>query len=444
MRKNFILDTNVLLHDPEALRSFDDNNVILPLVVVEQLDKFKHDMNDLGTNARQVMSELDQMRQIGRLGEGVPLTNGGLVRIIADDGRDELEASGLLNHDKAGNQILGLAVALHRHDTDVPTVLVTKDINLRLRADALGIYAEDYGEPDIDLANGYQGFRTVRLPHDRLQAYTRDAATHLDADDLTPNEYILFQPEDDADGAEAPRPEIGRVADAAEGSVAMIDHHGEGVLQIQPRNVAQCFALNALLDERIKIVTLSGRAGTGKTLLAVAAGLSQIVLQDRYHKLLVSRPTMPMGRDIGYIPGDVEEKLKPWMQPIYDAVSLLQDLDRRAPKSALPRDLLTAGDVAIEPLTYIRGRSIPNQYMIIDEAQNLTPLELKTIITRVGFGSKIVLTGDPDQIDHPYMDTHTNGFVYVVRRFRAHAIAAHVTLDKGERSELAEIAADVL
>ena len=206
----------------------------------------------------------------------------------------------------------------------------------------------------------------------------------------------------------------------------------------------QTFVLEALLDENIKLVSLQGVAGTGKTLLAVAAGLRQVLRDFTFNKILVSRPIMPMGKDIGYLPGDIDEKLRPWMQPIFDAVELIRSIDRRSSKPTLPSNLMDMEELQIEPLTYIRGRSIPNQYMVIDESQNLSPLELKTIVTRMGKNSKIVLTGDVEQIDHPYMDSYSNGLAYVAGRFRDNPLAAHIKLSKGERSELAEAAVNLL
>jgi PhoH-like ATPase len=257
------------------------------------------------------------------------------------------------------------------------------------------------------------------------------------AHDMSPNEYVMLKGDDGESTALARSNGNGTLH-------SLRSAPPDGVLGIRPLNMHQSFALDALLDDDIKLVTLLGKAGTGKTLLAVAVGLHKVLKEDRYNKLLISRPTMPMGRDIGYLPGDIEEKMRPWMQPIYDAIEMIRDVDRRSRNRSLPPDILDSEEIGIEPLTYIRGRSIPCQYMIIDEAQNLTPLEVKTIITRVGPDTKIILTGDPEQIDNPYVDVMSNGFTYVLHRFRNQAISAHVSLEKGERSSLAEIAANLL
>ncbi len=439
MRKNFILDTNVLLHDPNALYKFDDNNILIPIEVIEELDHFKRDMSDLGANARRVVQDLDKLRRGGKLGEGVRLENGGLLRVVTGTFDNVLSGTGITDGKKGANRILSLAVTLNRDEPENATILITKNINLRLKADALGIYAEDYEEAFFRTANGYNGFQEIEVDAGVLDSFRENRTYTFEDGSYEANEYLLLR-----DPAGETRSEIGRISDEDGKTLTAIHHYGEGVLGVRPLNLAQCFAFDALLDDDIKLVTLRGKAGTGKTLVAVAAGLFKIIKEEKYHKLLVARPTIAMGRDIGYIPGDVEEKLRPWMQPIHDAIELLQDIDRHARKRQLPRDLMEGGDVEVEPLTYIRGRSIPNQYMIIDEAQNLTPLELKTIITRVGFGTKIVLTGDPEQIDHPYMDSLSNGFVYVVNAFRKKPLAAHITLEKGERSDLAELAANLL
>lgn len=439
MRKNFILDTNVLLHDPQSLYRFEDNDVIVALEVIEELDDFKRDLSDLGANARRVVKDLDSMRSEAELRAGVPLENGGLLRVVAGRFDAKLRDTGLDVVRNPSNRLLGLAMFLMDKDPNKPTILVTKSTNLRLKADALGVVTEDYAE-DLHMSDQtFTGYQEIMVPLEIIELFEKQRCYHFDDAEFFPNECILLR-----DEAGSKRNALGRIAGQDGVDLVPAHHYGEGVLGIEPLNLGQCFALELLLNDDIKLVTLRGRAGTGKTLLAVAAGLSQVVEQDRFHKLLISRPTMPMGRDIGFIPGDVEEKLRPWMKPIYDAVELLQDIDRRSRKRILPRDLLEGHEIAIEPLSYIRGRSIPNQYMIIDEAQNLTPLEVKTIITRVGHGTKIVLTGDPDQIDDPYMDASSNGFAHVVRNFRNQTIAAHITLNKGERSELAESAAGLL
>ncbi len=439
MQKNFILDTNVLLHDPRSIYKFEDNHILIPIEVIEELDNFKRDLSDLGSNARRVVKDLDALRREGELRVGVSLDEGGSVRVVTGRFEEELRGSGLDSGRSTANRILGLALHLRKTEPDHPTVLVTKSINLRLKADALGIYTEDYEEPDFQDDETFLGYSEIEVDIDTIEAFKGEGTHTFEDRQFKPNECILMR---DEGGSKAFA--LGRIVGREGTNLIPAHHHGEGVLGIEPLNLAQSFALEVLLNDDIKLVSLMGRAGTGKTLLAVAAGLYKVLEEDKYHKLLVSRPTMPMGRDIGFIPGDIEEKLRPWMKPIYDAVELLQDIDRRSRKRRIPADVLDSKEIDIEPLTYIRGRSIPNQYMVIDEAQNLTPLEVKTIITRVGHGTKIILTGDPEQIDDPYMDRMSNGFAHVSKAFRGETIAAHITLSKGERSALAETAAALL
>lgn len=438
MEKIFVLDTNVLLYDPEALQHFADNTVIIPVEVIEELDSFKRDMTDRGYNSRKVIQFLDSLRDRGNLGEGVRLDAGGLLRVFAGQCDDYLSSYGLQRSRAVANRVLNLAMHLNTHYADQMTILVSKSMPLRLKADAVGIYAEDYeylrpGDTAI-----YSGFRELVAPQELVEQFLREQRVLVDDEALVPNEYILMI--GDRDGTRG----LGRVHDVGKGEVRALSLPREGVMGIKPLNMGQSCALDALMDDRITMVTLLGKAGTGKTLLAVAAGLLKVVREEQYNRVLVCRPVMPVGRDIGFIPGDIEEKMRPWMQPIYDALEMLRELDRRSRHRILPADLLASDDIGIEPLTYIRGRSIPHQYMIIDESQNLTPLEVKTIITRVGHNTKVVLTGDPHQIDNPYVDTLSNGFSYLVDKFRTNPMAAHVSLTKGERSPLAEMAANLL
>lgn len=440
MRKNFILDTSVLLYNPQAIYSFADNNVIIPIEVIEELDSFKRDLSDLGRNSRTIIKALDSFRQQGKLGEGIQLDNGGLLRIHAGQCKDVLPKYGLHNGAPFESKVLNLAIHLNQSTADEPTIIITKSMNLRLKADALGIYAEDYEDRRQTYVDYYTGWHQLEASLDQVNALIGGESLPLDDrhGPYYPNEYLLLEADDD-DQSKA----VGRVAPDTRTMIPMPELP-DSVVGIRPRNIEQSFALDALLDDDIKLVTLQGKAGTGKSLLAVAAGLRKVLVDDIYNRVLISRPTVPMGRDIGYLPGEIEEKLRPWMQPIYDAIELIREVDRRSRQRSLPPDILESEEIGIEPLTYIRGRSIPHQFMIIDEAQNLTPLEIKTIVTRVGRGTKLVLTGDPEQIDNPYVDSMSNGFISLVNRFRNQSIAAHITLSKGERSKLAEVAANVL
>ncbi len=437
-RKNFVLDTNVLLHDPRAMFSFADNHVVIPIYVLEEIDTFKKELSDRGRNAREVARRLDALRDRGRLSEGVKLTEGGIIRVAI--GKRQLPDA-LRSSQVADNYILAVALEVRDAEPNVRTFFITKDVNLRVRADALGLQSQDYDAENIDISELYPGVRDVEVSGSQIDAFYQDGSIGVDATDLRPNEYLLLKSRDSS-GHTA----LGRW-DGAQKKVVPIRKLREGVWGIRPRNKEQHFALDALLNDDIKLVTLVGKAGTGKTLVAIAAGLQKVVEEDVYHKLLVSRPVYPLGRDIGFLPGDIEEKLNPWMQPIYDNVEFLLGFssNREGKKEGRSyTEMIDLGYIEIEPLTYIRGRSIPGQYLIVDEAQNLTPHEVKTIITRVGDGTKIVLTGDPYQIDNPYVDAANNGLTTVVERFKNEAIAGHVTLSKGERSALAELASNIL
>ncbi len=434
MKKNYILDTNVLLHDPGAALSFDDNSVIIPIQVVEEIDHFKKEMSERGRNARQISHFLDSLRHQGHLAEGVPLPNGGTLRVVVSGGEDDVPGIGL--DGTVDNLILALGLHLKRREPMMPLVLVTKDTNLRIKADAMGLMAEDFEAGRVQITELDRGDTEVTVGPEFIARFKEAGTSPLPAGTFYPNTYVILR------AGDGPRSVLARVNPAAEG-LETLRVPGEPVWGISPRNKEQHYALDALLDDRIQLVTVMGKAGTGKTLLALAAGLAKVETESRYRRLLISRPLFPVGKDVGYLPGGLEAKLAPWMQPIQDNMTLL--LERVGVRDVGHElDRLLGTVVSVEPITYIRGRSIPNQYIIVDEAQNLTPLEVKTIITRVGEDTKIVLTGDVFQIDNPYVDESSNGFNYVVHKFRDQGIAAHVVLRRGERSGLAELAANLL
>ncbi|RAL20977.1 phosphate starvation-inducible protein PhoH [Lujinxingia litoralis] len=455
MKKNFVVDTNVLLHDPRAIFRFEDNTVIIPIYVIEEIDTFKRDMSELGRNAREISRILDEYRGRGNLGQGVALDGGGTLRVSFDRVKEPVE---FLDTHKKDNLILSVALEVQRREPEVPCIFVSKDVNLRVRADVLGLAAEKYEEQDVvSVQELYPGSSELEVDNDwidqlhergellttleELAAHRVEGARGRGTHFYT-NEYLLLR------NARGPQTTLGKIqVDAESGQVTIrpLARARDHVWGIRPRNREQAFALDALLDDSVNVVTLIGKAGTGKTLLAIAAGLQKVTEERSHHKLLVSRPVIPMGRDLGYLPGTVEEKLDPWMRPIFDNVEYLMGIshtDRRSGRGA--DELKSMGIIEIEPLTYIRGRSLPNLYMIVDEAQNLTPHEVKTILTRVGEGTKIVLTGDPYQIDNPYVDSESNGLSYLVNRFKGQSLASTVTLFKGERSDLAEMAANLL
>jgi PhoH-like ATPase len=335
------------------------------------------------------------------------------------------------------SRIVALARDIQTKYPKTPTILVTKDINLRIKADALGLQAEDYESDRVSITDLFTGMFELTASAEKIAAFRTKGEFDLKGAAHSPHEYCTLIEE-----TNSKRTALAKVNSTGKALVPILDCR-EGVWGIKPRNREQHFAFDALLDDNVKLVTLMGKAGTGKTLLAMAAGLKRTVQDREFRRLVVARPTISMGKELGFLPGSLEEKLDPWMQPIHDALEMLSDLNmgheqRRA------TDLMRSGTIVVEALSYIRGRSIANQFMVIDEAQNLTPLEVKTIITRVGHGTKIVFTGDPYQIDNPYVDSSSNGFNYIVSRFREEPIAAHIDLQKGERSELAELAANIL
>jgi len=437
--KNFILDTNVLLYDPQAIFKFQENNIIIPITVIEEIDRFKKDMNETGRNARQISRLLDGLRKKGSLSQGIKLENGGNLRVEIYEEKIMKLLPPELREERGDNRILAVAFDVKAKNMQQPAIFVTKDTNLRIKADAIGLVAEEYESDKVDIEELYSGFVEMEVDPDVIDRFHGQGWVTVE-EDFFPNQFITFK-----DRVNASHSAIGKY-DSREKKVIPIKRAGkEGIWSIHPRNREQAFALEALLDDSIKLVTLVGKAGTGKTLVAIAAGLHKTAEENVYNRLLVSRPVFPMGKDLGFLPGDIEEKLTPWMQPIFDNVELLltgHEGEKRHSKGY--KELMAMGIMDIEPLTYIRGRSIPNQYMIVDEAQNLTPHEIKTIVTRAGEGTKIVLTGDPYQIDNPYVDSSSNGLTYVVERFKNQEIAGHITMTKGERSELAELAANLL
>ncbi|HEX7880260.1 MAG TPA: PhoH family protein [Candidatus Eisenbacteria bacterium] len=435
MKKNYVLDTNVLLHDPGALLSFEDNTVVVPIHVIEEIDTFKKQASELGRNAREVSRRLDQYQQLGQLSRGVSLENGGHLRVILDPSGNGNGDYGSRSVDDA---LLRIAKSLQSAEPGVPVILVTKDTNLRIKADALDLSAEDFEADQVRLSEMSSRQRELKVEPGVIDEFQKAGSIALPPGDFEPNAYLNL-----LDGNGTGRSSLGRV-NLRDGVIQRLKPHRDEVFGLKPRNREQYFALDALLDDEIKLVTLMGKAGTGKTLLALAAGLHKTRNEGTYLKMLVSRPIFPLGRDVGYLPGRIEEKLDPWMQPIYDNLEFLLESQQGKKHPPSIEKLMTTGILGIEPLTYIRGRSMPNQFFLVDEAQNLTPLEVKTIVSRVGEGTKIVLTGDPTQIDNPYVDAASNGFNHLVQRFRGVPLAAHVELIKGERSALAELASDIL
>lgn len=433
-RRKVVIDTNVILFDAFALLKFGDADIHIPFAVIEEVDKFKRDQGENGRNARQFSRFIDVLRNKGSLAQGVQIDNHEtIVYITTDLGMSGLHAE--LDQTKADNRILSTALALQKQHPRTKVELITKDINLRIKADVYGVFATDYDNSDLHSGDMYEGYLEIEVKPERIDQFYKTKKIEVDQK-VYDNQYIILK-----DSANPNHSAIGRYSMAQKAIIPLLNPP-DSIWGIQARNVEQSFALDALLNDEIQMVSLVGKAGTGKTLLAIAAGLFKTLDEGRYQRLLVSRPIFPMGRDIGYLPGDIEQKLNPWMQPIFDNVEFLMGADKKA--SGRAQELINQGMLNIEPLTYIRGRSIPKQYLIVDEAQNLTPHEIKTIVTRAGANTKIVLTGDVYQIDNPYVDSANSGLTHAVERFKGQSIAAHVTLTKGERSPLAELAANIL
>ncbi len=443
-RKIFIIDTNVVLFDPHAIFKFAEHDLVIPIVVVEEVDKFKRDMTENGRNARTFSRLIDDLRTKGPLSKGIPMKGGG--KIYIDIGvTEKIPELPDLDMKKADNQMLAMAKRYSKVHKDLEIIFISKDINLRIKADACGVRAEDYEPSKFEVEDIYTGTAAINVKGELIDEFYSKRKLHFESEEkkLHPNQFIFIKDESNPNHTA-----IGRF-DGPQNAIVPVFKPSEGLWGVYPRNAEQAFSIDLLLNDEIKLVSLVGKAGTGKTLLAIAAGLSKTVDEGLYSRLLVSRPVMPMGHDIGYLPGTIEEKLNPYMQPIFDnidflfGVSSVSKTNRRGAGKGT-QELINQGLLSIEPLTYIRGRSIPNQFMIVDEAQNLTPHEIKTIITRAGEGTKIVLTGDTMQIDHPYLDSMNNGLASVVECFKNEAIAGHVTMVKGERSKLSELATQLM
>jgi PhoH-like ATPase len=436
--KTFVIDTNVLLYDPESITKFPRNHVVVPLTVLEELDKMKRLPNELGKNSRAVIRFLDSLKEIGKgnLHKGVKLENGSTVRIQLEIKTDSQYNFALALND---NRIIMAALLLQEAGENV--VFVSKDFAARIKAEALDIEAEDYENLKYSYNAIYKGINKTDMPKHEIDSFYKDGKVSVPNLEAYANEYFIMNSPENSSG-------VGKY-DAAHKSLDALVKMGN-IWGIKPRNVEQRCAMDLLLRDDIKLVTLMGPAGTGKTLLALACALRKVFDEGVYSRILVSRPIVPLGRDIGYLPGTKEEKLFHWMQPIYDNLEFLcastggERGDRGHENNETLKWVMESKKIEMEAVTYIRGRTLPKMFMIIDEAQNLTPHEIKTIISRAGEGTKVVLAGDPTQIDNPYLDKDSNGLTFTVGKFLNHKIYGHIFLDKTERSELAAIAADLL
>jgi PhoH-like ATPase len=434
-KKIYVLDTNVFLSDFNAVYAFKGNDLVVPLKTLEEIDKHKKRQDGVGANARQVIRVFDALRETGSLKEGVKIGKGkgSLFVESCDNGVLPLE----MNETDPDNQILATVLNVIQKNPDKKVTLVSQDINMRVKADALGIAAEDYTTNQIveKAEEVYAGF-TMHLVDDALidRFYTGEKLFLEEKDiKLHPNEFVML-----VSNANDKKTALAKFKNYNH-PLSKVREYKEGIWGVRAKNKEQQFALDMLMDQDIKIVSLVGKAGCGKTLIALAAGLQQILQDGVYKKLIVSRPVQPMGRDIGFLPGTLEEKMLPWIAPIQDNLEFLMGDDKEN-----LRLMQEQGTIEIEALTFIRGRSIAKAFIIIDEAQNLTMHELKTIITRVGEDTKIVLTGDIEQIDSAFLDATNNGLTYAVEKFKPYELAGHVSLQKGERSEVATLASKVL
>ena len=463
MKKTFVLDTNVILHSHQALFSFQENDVVIPLGVMEELDRFKGMSDERGREARQASRELDRLRAEGVAGDvvvngkacqfqgvlanGVMLPKGGTLRVLIDGDVESVSAFGL-DPNKVDNRILACGLALKKQGCHV--VLISKDINCRIKADALGLSAEDFETNKVNIDELYTGWREISITEKKMSSYVEKGYLAYKTTELLDNEYVVMRIADNKKATKTKtkakkQVEIGRYS-AYERGIVPLSSSDAVPWGVAALNIQQKFAIDMLLDDSIQLVSLVGNAGTGKTLLALACGLQKTMDEHVYRKLLISRPIMPLGKDIGYLPGSKDDKLSHWMQPIFDNLEFVidklyqnpDDIDKKM------RFLLESQKVQIEAITYIRGRSIPKQYLIVDEAQNLTPHEVKTIISRAGEGTKVVLTGDPHQIDNPYLDSSSNGLNFLIEKFKGQSLFGHIILNKSERSELSALASSLL
>ena len=440
----YVLDISVLLYTPDAIFDFPMKEVLLPVSILDALEPLRQDLGEKGRVANLVSKILDECRQLGNLVEGVSLPNGGKLRIELSD--PETEAIPFsFNSRNPSNRILAVAWLLSQENKDV--VFVSRDENLRTKANALNVPTISYQGRMRDDSNLYSGIHHCEVSKKKLRNLNQQSFISIEEVRSELDENIKFFPNQGLllNNPEVPEEDVLAIYNQSKNKFLTVSKE-QGVWGIRPRNLEQRLALALLVDPNISIVTLSGKAGTGKTLLALAVGLQQMMVDNIYSRMLVSRPIFPMGRDLGFLPGDTQEKLSPWMQPIFDNLELLinNTSEKKSSKRDSYQELMERGMLVVEPLTYIRGRSIPNQHMIVDEAQNLTPHEMKTIVSRAGDGTKIVLTGDPNQIDNTDVNLSSNGLSTLVERFKGSQLAGHVRFTSVERSALAELAANVL
>lgn len=440
MKKIYVLDTNVILHDSSCIDHFEEHDIALPITVLEELDNFKKGNESINFHAREFVRRMDSLSGEELFDEGISMgEHQGNLRIVIEH-LPHPKLEGIFSHQKPDHQILNAALRLREKSPESKVILVSKDVNLRMKAKSVGLRAQDYRNDHVaDISTLYTGKRIVTdVPEELVEAMYQVpfevSADELELDPpLVANENLILKNH---------RKSALVTYDPNTHTLKRVDKRT--IFGITPRNAEQVFALSALLNDDIPLVSLSGKAGTGKTLLALAASLEN---RRRYRQIFMARPVVPLSnKDIGYLPGEIKAKLDPYMQPMYDNLAVIQNQHGNDPntQSEQVRKMLEDEKLVISALSYIRGRSLNRIYFIVDEAQNLTPHEVKTIITRAGEGTKIVLTGDIFQIDHPYLDTQSNGLTYLIERMKGQGLYAHISLEHGERSELSELASDLL
>jgi PhoH-like ATPase len=442
-KKNYVLDTSVYLTEASSIFKFENHDIFIPLKVLEEVDGHKKRQDSVGSNARHFIRILDELRAKGSLEKGVRIDKGlGMVRVLSYSSLDNVIFPPDLDLRLPDHTIIATAMAAQMLEPKRKTVLVSRDINMRVICDSLGLQAEDYTSEEAVTSSDelYNGFVVQPVDDQIIDRYYAGEDVFIDEEDIQepwyPNQYVML-----VSNENEKKSALARFKSHHE-PLENVIHKNIPDWKIDARNKEQAFALDMLMDPEIKIVSLVGRAGSGKTLMAIAAGLQQTIglrsENNHYNRLIVSRPVQPLGKDIGYLPGTMEEKMLPWLMPIQDNLKFLMG-DRTSLEMYMEK-----GKIELEALTYIRGRSIANAFIIIDEAQNLTKHEVKTIITRIGEGTKIILTGDVEQIDNVYVNETSNGLAHAIEKFKEYRIAGHVTFRKGERSELATLASKVL